>query len=81
MDTTTTTPAKPFTGQDIIDALEQLNRSERGHAAALQLRKLLEADEGYALGLDSENWRALATLCKGCRVFGGHKILQVLPRR
>ena len=67
--------------QKICDALDQLNRSERGHRAAVRLRKFIEADEGSAISLDTNNWRALEDLVRGCRVFGAHNIRNLLPRR
>lgn len=78
-----TNPAapRPFTGQDVADAIDQLNHSERGRAAAVRFRKLLEADDQYACGLDTENWRALETIVKACRVFGAYKIREFLPKR
>lgn len=66
---------------EIVAAFAQLERSERGHAAAVQLRKFLLANDGYALGLDGDNWRALETLIKACRFGGAHKIAELLPKR
>jgi hypothetical protein len=70
-----------FSTDDLAAALDQLNGSERGHAAAVAFRRFLEANDGSVSGLDSENWQALATLVKACRVFGAWKIRNVLPKR
>ncbi len=75
----TTPPA--FSTADVERALDQLNRSERGRRAAVQLRRFLDANDGSALSLDADNWRALETLTKACRVFGGYAIRNVLPKR
>lgn len=65
----------------ICNAIDRLNRSERGHAAAVRFRKLLEAGDGYAMGLDSGNWKALQDVVRACRIFGAHAIRNLLPRR
>lgn len=80
MDTPTLTTEKPI-GQQLVEAFDTLNRSERGHAALVQFRKFLEANDRYALGLDSDNWRALETLIRGCRMGGAYKICEALPKR
>lgn len=72
---------QPGTGPEILDAIEQLQGSERGSAAARAFRDLLS--NGGA-GLDTDNWRALETLCRACRVHGGsiaYKIRDTLTAR
>jgi hypothetical protein len=66
--------------RSIRDAIAQLRASERGCAAALRFHELLDADAGYALGLDSANWRALETLVRGCRQGIGPEIRDELAR-
>jgi len=90
---TTTAPANPYrsaeaaytaTQQALIDALAQLNQSERGRRALAAFRQFLEADERSACGLDSENLAAIVTLADSCRLFGAYTVLQILqpkPRR
>jgi hypothetical protein len=70
-----------LTPESIIAALEQLERSERGHAAAVGLRKLLSANGHYLLGLDSENWHALAVLVRACGRGMAPAIIDALPKR
>jgi hypothetical protein len=65
----------------ICNAIDRLNRSERGHAALVRFRKLLEAGDGYAMGLDSGNWQALQDVVRACRIFGAHNVNGLLPRR
>ena len=70
-----------LTPDSIIAALEQLERSERGHAAAVQMRRFLEADDGYALGLDQNNWHALVTLFRACERGMGYAVRDALPKK
>lgn len=74
------TPEKPI-GERLADALEQLNQSERGRFAAVQLRKLLTAQDSYVLGLDQNNWQALETLVHGCKLGAACQIRDLLPKR
>ncbi len=67
--------------QALADALAQLRRSERGQRAAAQFRRLLEANDGSAVSLDSNNWRALETLVRSCRIFGALNVRDLLPKR
>jgi regulator of protease activity HflC (stomatin/prohibitin superfamily) len=63
------------------DAIEQLNQSERGRAAAVAFRRFLEANEGSASSLDSNNLRALETLARSCRIFGPWNVRELLPKK
>lgn len=75
-----TAPAQPRTiVDDLADALKQLNRSERGHRAAVAFRRFLDANDGSAMSLDSENWRAIETLARACRIFGAWNVRDLLP--
>lgn len=74
-------PALSPEQQAFANALAQLKGSERGRAAAVRFRKLLEADNGYAMGLDQNNWEALEALVRACRVFGAYNVRELLPRR
>jgi len=74
-------PAQRTAADDLADALIQLNHSERGRRAAVAFRRFLDANEGSALGLDSNNWQALETLVKSCRIFNGYNVRNVLPKR
>lgn len=80
MNTTQPTPMPTYTPeqQALIDALDQLRRSERGAAALTAFRKFLEADGRSACGLDSENLAAIVTLADSCRLFGAYTILNIL---
>ena len=71
----------PEETQRFKDAIDHLDGSERGHAALVRFRKLLEAGNGYACGLDSENWACLADVVRACRIFGAYKLLEFLPRK
>ena len=44
---------------DVVAAIQQLRRSERGNACLKRFGSMLNA---YGFGLDTNNWRALATL-------------------
>jgi len=68
-------------GFDLAAAINQLNQSERGRRAAVAFRRFLEAHDGSSFSLDSNNWRAIETLAKACRVFGAWSVAQDLPRR
>ena len=63
---------------ELLDAVEQLNRSERGRAALTGLRKMMRADDCYLYSLDSENLAALETLCRGFRLFGVGPVVDVM---
>ena len=65
----------------LCTAITRLKGSERGHAALVRFRKLLEAGDGYAMGLDSGNWAALQDVVRACRIFGAHNVNGLLPRR
>jgi hypothetical protein len=47
--------------QRVVDAIAQLQQSERGQAA---LGEFLDYARGEGWGLDNDNWSALATLCE-----------------
>lgn len=84
--TMSTTAPAPLTSHEeavnnILLAVDQLNHSERGHLAAVAFRRFLDANDGSAFSLDSNNWRALETLTHACRVHGAFAIRELLPRR
>mgnify|MGYP001550500442 CR=1 FL=1 len=66
---------------ELCAAIKQLELSERGHAAAVDFRKLIANGGG---GLDSANWKAVETLCRACRMGEGYtayRIKDALPSR
>jgi broad specificity phosphatase PhoE len=82
----TSSPVAPAPHQqnaagDLADAITQLNRSERGRRALVAFRHFLDAKNGSALGLDSDNQRAVETLARACRIFGAYNVRNVLPTR
>lgn len=81
----TATETKPATltpeQKALSDALDQLNRSERGRRAAIAFRKFIEANNGSAASLDPDNWKAVASLARACRVFGAWSVRDFLPKR
>jgi hypothetical protein len=64
----------------VAEAIAQLNRSDRGRVAAARFYEFLNADGGDALGLDSENWCAVETLVRGCRLRIGPEIRDALSK-
>lgn len=66
---------------ELVEAIDQLDRSERGHRAAVAFRKFIEADDGSAVSLDSENQRAIETLARSCRVLGAWSVRELLPEK
>lgn len=65
----------------IVAAIEQLCKSDRGRRAAVAIGKMLQ--DGGA-GLDHANFTALENLFRACRILGGnaaYKIAAALPER
>lgn len=58
---------------EVTDAIEQLRGSERGTKAGGAFAGLIY---GGGSGLDSNNWRALETLCRACRS-SGHAAIKI----
>lgn len=62
----------------VMEAIEQLNGSERGQDVLENFDSFLRAGNGRALSLDVNNWGALVTLVKSCQVWGGYEVLRVI---
>jgi len=70
------TPRKlaPGIPEEVTAAIEQLHGSERGTKAGAGLAGLIY---NGGSGLDSNNWRALETLCRACRMAGGNTAIKI----
>lgn len=71
----------PASLADALDALDQLEQSERGRLAAVAFRRFLAANDNSAFSLDANNWRALETLVRACKLNGANNVYPHLPKR
>jgi hypothetical protein len=62
----------------VAEAMDQLNQSERGRAAARAFLAFLDANNGSAYSLDTNNWRAIASLARACSIHGAYSVATAL---
>jgi hypothetical protein len=63
---------------ELCDAIDRLNQSERGRACLKRFNSMLQA---YGFGLDTGNWQALATLHRAGAAGQQRMILQIQEAR